>query len=171
MLWIRFDGLVRLARRVLEGCGDGIQNVSDRFAACLLQNCSKHGLETPTPVQIRCWPLLLRGHSLRVTAATGTGKTLAYLLPTLLNVLATPVPKVSHEKCAAPNALIIVPSSELAFQVQNQALRYGQPRSLLRPVVLCGGVTPGNYDRKVRKQNRKGNYDRKVGKQRRKIRK
>ncbi len=134
-----FAGFVRLARGVLETCEGNIPHASDRFAACLLQNCSRNSIEDTTPVQKRCWPLLLRGHSIRVTAPTGSGKTLAYLLPTLLNVLATPLVE-RGKNIAAPNALILVPSSELAFQVQAQALRYGQPPSLLRPAVLCGGV-------------------------------
>ena len=82
-----FDDFVRFARRVLESCGGSIEEASDKFAACLLQNCSRHDLHVPTAVQARCWPLMLRGHSLRVTAPTGSGKTLSYLLPTLLNKL------------------------------------------------------------------------------------
>lgn len=75
------------------------------------------GFVTPTPVQAAAIPQALEGKDVLATAATGTGKTLAFLLPIFENILANDQRGVG--------ALVLVPTRELAMQViaQFEALR------------------------------------------------
>lgn len=79
----------------------------------LLQALRKKAFATPTPVQAACIPAALSGKDLVAQARTGTGKTLAYLLPALHRILAG-----SHGS-AGWQALILVPTRELCEQVQH----------------------------------------------------
>lgn len=87
---------------------------------------------TPTPVQEEVLPLALDGIDLTVNAETGSGKTVAYLLPTLHQLLAQSNPD------AGTRALILLPTRELALQV------YGACNALakhtnLKSELICGG--------------------------------
>ena len=58
----------------------------------LKSNLLKNGLVTPTPVQAEAIPVALAGHDLVATAQTGTGKTLAFVLPVLQSFAAQTTP-------------------------------------------------------------------------------
>ncbi len=77
----------------------------------LLQALRKKGFATPTRVQATCIPEALSGKDLVAQARTGTGKTLAYLLPALHRILAGPHGSVGWQ------ALVLVPTRELCEQV------------------------------------------------------
>src|ERR1700686_3088470 len=79
------------------------------LSTALQNNLARHGFVQPTPVQALSIPQQLAGHDLVITAQTGTGKTLAFLLP-LLERLA--------QAGTAPGvkALILSPTRELAIQ-------------------------------------------------------
>jgi ATP-dependent RNA helicase RhlE len=95
----------------------------------LQERLSTNNFQTPTPVQSSAIPAALTGKDLLATAQTGTGKTLAFLIPIaerLLKVRATGV-----------QALVLVPTRELAIQVQQQ---YEQLRGKkLRAAALAMG--------------------------------
>ena len=76
------------------------------------------GFETPTPVQEKAIPLILENKDITASAQTGTGKTAAYLLPLL--------EKLNNKGNHTINTLVIVPTRELAIQVDNrlQGLAY-----------------------------------------------
>ena len=82
------------------------------------------------PVQTRGIPYLLQGRDVMVQARTGSGKTGAYLLPMLERL----DPRSAH-----PQALVLVPTRELANQVTQQANLLLDP-SGLRSVAVYGGV-------------------------------
>jgi ATP-dependent RNA helicase DeaD len=82
------------------------------------------------PVQMRGIPYLLKGRDMMIQARTGSGKTGAYLLPMLERL----DPKSSH-----PQALVLVPTRELAHQVTQHANLLLDP-SGLRSVAVYGGV-------------------------------
>ena len=87
---------------------------------------------TPTPVQEASIPHLLQGSDVVATAATGTGKTLAYLIPMVEALLKSPqIPGIA--------ALVLVPTRELAMQVvaQYDALRGKQ---LVPAALVIGGM-------------------------------
>ncbi|MFC7320220.1 DEAD/DEAH box helicase [Halobacillus campisalis] len=71
----------------------------------------KQGIATPTPVQEQTIPLLIDGKDVMAKAQTGTGKTLAFLLP-LLQKIDTNKPVVQ--------GLIVTPTRELALQITNE---------------------------------------------------
>lgn len=75
----------------------------------LLNALEELGLHTPTPIQEKSAPVIFSGRDMLGIAQTGTGKTLAYLLP-LLKML-----KYSEQK--NPRVLILVPTRELVVQV------------------------------------------------------
>jgi ATP-dependent RNA helicase DeaD len=76
------------------------------------------GYEEPTPIQREAIPLLIAGHDLLGQAATGTGKTAAFALPALEHV--------DPSAPAAPIALVLVPTRELAVQVSEAIFKYGR---------------------------------------------
>lgn len=80
----------------------------------LLQALARVGIHAPTEVQQRVIPAALAGGDLQVSAPTGSGKTASFLLP-LLHQL--PWHSVAPAEVAAPLALIVVPTRELAAQV------------------------------------------------------
>ena len=89
---------------------------------------------TPTPVQAAAIPQALEGQDVIATAQTGTGKTLAFLIPVM--------ERLSGQKAAGVAALVLVPTRELAMQVvaQYDALRskQAQPAAL-----VVGGLPEG----------------------------
>jgi ATP-dependent RNA helicase RhlE len=70
------------------------------------------GYKTPTPIQEQAIPVLLQKHDIIACAQTGTGKTAAYLLPTMHHILKAGTRHL--------NALIIAPTRELAMQIDQQ---------------------------------------------------
>ena len=88
--------------------------------ARLLRAVSELGLVTPTPVQTAVIPLVQAGHDVRACAETGTGKTAAFLLPILQRCLSLPRPD-SNTRC-----LIVLPTKELAAQIQQQCEKLGR---------------------------------------------
>lgn len=99
----------------------------------LLKALEACGFQEATPVQLESIPLALAGRDLRVTAQTGTGKTAAYLLPTLQRLLAV---DGAVEKT---RALVLVPTRELAEQVATQVERFAS-FTFLRVGLVIGGV-------------------------------
>ncbi|PNH09561.1 putative ATP-dependent RNA helicase [Tetrabaena socialis] len=82
----------------------------------LLQACmlGQHHLE-PTPVQEACWTPALGGRDVQAVAEPGSGKTLAYLLPALAQLMGRS--RQGTKNMASPDALVLVPTRELAEQV------------------------------------------------------
>ncbi len=97
---------------------------------------------TPTPVQGASIPEALAGKDVLATATTGTGKTLAFLVPVIEQLLKQNTPGI--------NALVLVPTRELAMQVLEQynALRGKQ----LQPAALVvGGLSEGSQLQSIRR--------------------
>jgi ATP-dependent RNA helicase DeaD len=101
----------------------------------LVQALSALGYEEPTPIQREAIPPLLAGRDLLGQAATGTGKTAAFALP-LLQRLA------DGDRGRAPNALVLVPTRELAMQVSQAIHRYGKDLGA-RVLPIYGGQPIG----------------------------
>jgi ATP-dependent RNA helicase RhlE len=100
----------------------------------LLRAAHAVGYTEPTPIQQAAIPPILAGRDLIGCAQTGTGKTAAYLLPVLHRLL--------HDATRGPRVLVVLPTRELASQVDahRQALtRHSQ----LRGVAIYGGVPLG----------------------------
>ena len=97
----------------------------------LLEGIDASGYETATPVQEQVIPLILAGKDIIASAQTGTGKTAAFLLPIIHKLLAS---RIEDQV----NALVIVPTRELAVQIaQNlEGLSYFTPIS---SIAVYGG--------------------------------
>ncbi|KAF9498150.1 P-loop containing nucleoside triphosphate hydrolase protein [Pleurotus eryngii] len=90
----------------------------------LLANLSKNGFSTPTGIQSHGVPILLDSRDLAAIAPTGTGKTIAYLLP-ILGTLKTPNGKADG---SGVRAVIVAPTRELAHQIHNECLKLAEGR-------------------------------------------
>ena len=112
------------------------QRLKDRLAAA--------GYSIPTPVQARAIPPALEGQDVLATAATGTGKTLSFLIPMIERMDARPVPAATEGKRQAKpiRSLILLPTRELAMQVLEA---YGKIVSNAKSdaVLVCGGLSEG----------------------------
>ena len=92
------------------------------------------GYVKPTPIQAQAIPILLRGHDLIGIAQTGTGKTLAYLLPIFQGL---------QPGGEGPQAVVMCPTRELAIQVAGEADRFGKHLGV-RTVLAYGGTSSGS---------------------------
>ncbi|MCC6349826.1 MAG: DEAD/DEAH box helicase [Candidatus Eisenbacteria bacterium] len=108
--------------------------------APLVKGVRAAGYTAPTPIQQRAIPLILEGHDLIGAAQTGTGKTAAFVLPILARLL---------EGYQALRALVLVPTRELAAQVETNARDYAR-YTRVRVGVVYGGVPIGPQERMLR---------------------
>lgn len=87
----------------------------------ILREISKQGFEEPSPIQCQAWPILLQGHDMIGIAQTGTGKTLAFLLPALIHIDQQITPR--NER-GGPSCLVFAPTRELAQQIERECRKY-----------------------------------------------
>ncbi len=104
----------------------------------LLKSLSASGYTIPTPIQAQAIPLVLQGRDLMAGAQTGTGKTAAFALPVIQKLLPFASTSTSPARHAV-RALILVPTRELAVQVEASVKAYAQ-HTHLRSLVVFGGV-------------------------------
>ena len=97
----------------------------------LLENLTRRGYDTSTPIQTATIPLLLAGHDIVGLAQTGTGKTAAFALPALARL------QLNERK---PQVLVLCPTRELALQVGDAFRQYGAGMKGLKVAALCGGA-------------------------------
>jgi ATP-dependent RNA helicase RhlE len=116
------------------------------FSEVSISNYLKERLQAarfsvPTPVQAAAIPPALEGKDVLATAQTGTGKTLAFLIPVIEKLLQSNKPGIA--------ALVLVPTRELAMQVVDQynALRGKQ---LVPAGLVVGGLAEGQQLRAIR---------------------
>ncbi|MEE9331733.1 MAG: DEAD/DEAH box helicase [Methylophilaceae bacterium] len=100
----------------------------------ILKAVEEAGYTTPTPVQAQAIPPAMEGRDILASAQTGTGKTAGFILPAL-NLLATP----HTSKSRGPRILVLVPTRELAAQVNEAARKYGK-LIRARTVSIVGGM-------------------------------
>jgi superfamily II DNA/RNA helicase len=110
----------------------------------LIAALAKQHITEPTPIQSVALPVLLDGKDAYLHAETGTGKTLAYLLPIFSRL---------DVGLAATQAVIVAPTHELAIQIHRQccelALNAGWP---IRAVLLIGGTATDRQIEKLKKK-------------------
>lgn len=96
----------------------------------LAAKLADYGITEPSPVQAECIPAALEGRDVLAQSQTGTGKTLAYLLPLLQNI---------HADEKALQGLVLAPTQELAMQIVREAEKYGESLGI-RVQALIGGA-------------------------------
>ena len=108
----------------------------------LLRAVADSGYTTPTPIQARGIPEVLKGKDLIGIAQTGTGKTASFTLP-MIEILSR-----GRAKARMPRTLILEPTRELAAQVAESFERYGKYHKLSM-ALLIGGVSFEDQDKKL----------------------
>ena len=108
----------------------------------LLKALQEKGFDQPTPIQRLAIPRLLQGHDVMATAVTGSGKTAAFLLPILHQLMGKPR--------GITRALVLAPTRELAVQIVDhlQEIALYTP---LKSAAVYGGVSPVPQERAFRK--------------------
>ncbi|GBG12697.1 RNA helicase [Novimethylophilus kurashikiensis] len=100
----------------------------------ILKALTEAGYTQPTPIQAQAIPAAIEGRDLLASAQTGTGKTAAFMLPSLHRI-ATP----SESRSRGPRVLVLTPTRELATQVNDAARKYGKFMRA-RTVSIVGGM-------------------------------
>ncbi|XP_034949626.1 probable ATP-dependent RNA helicase DDX43 [Chelonus insularis] len=101
----------------------------------ILEEIRKQGFTEPSPIQCQAWPILLSGKDMIGIAQTGTGKTLAFLLPALIHIDGQVTPR---EQRVGPNVLVMAPTRELALQINSEVKKY-EYRGIKATCVYGGG--------------------------------
>ena len=106
----------------------------------LIAALAKQQISDPTPIQSAAIPVLMAGKDAYLNAETGTGKTLAYLLPLFTRI---------DPAQAATQVVIVAPTHELAIQIHRQSCDLAQNAGrAIRSVLLIGGTAT---DRQIEK--------------------
>lgn len=109
--------------------------------AQIKENIEHKGYTTPTPIQDAVIPILLEGKDVIATANTGTGKTAAFLIPLIHNIMTKKTTR----------ALIVTPTRELADQINNELLDFKHKTGLYSTICI-GGASMANQIRDLKKQ-------------------
>jgi ATP-dependent RNA helicase RhlE len=112
-----------------------------KFEPELIEGLEAMGFEKPTPIQQQAIPIILQHKDIIACAQTGTGKTAAYLLPV--------INKITQTKSNVINTLVIVPTRELAIQIDEaiQGLAYFAPVS---SIAIYGGNNGSSFEQERR---------------------
>lgn len=103
----------------------------------ILDIVDKVGYKEPTPIQRAAIPIAMQARDLIGVAATGSGKTAAFLLPLLTYISDLP-PLDDINKNDGPYALILAPTRELVQQIEKEALKFAEPIGF-KCVSIIGG--------------------------------
>ncbi|BFL85071.1 DEAD/DEAH box helicase [Shewanella baltica] len=105
----------------------------------LVNTLASLGYESPTPIQLEAIPAILAKRDVMAGAQTGTGKTAAFALPILHHLLAlSPAQELTAVRPV--RALVLVPTRELAVQVQQSFVKYAKGTDI-RVGIAYGGVS------------------------------
>ena len=114
-----------------------MQFTAFNFQPTLLEGIESSGYQTATPVQEQVIPLIMEGKDLIASAQTGTGKTAAFLLPVMNQIIINN----NHSKV---NALILVPTRELAIQI-GQVIEGLSYFTNISSIAIYGGSDGQNF--------------------------
>jgi len=122
------------------------------LSASMVSRLSEMGITEPTPIQQQAIPIAMKGRDVMGTAQTGTGKTLAFGLPLVTQMLDGIPPDVIHKHSRRPiRGLVLAPTRELANQIAVElgTLTYG---SQLNTFVVVGGQNINTHVNKLKSQ-------------------
>eukprot|EP00276_Gloeochaete_wittrockiana_P004358 CAMPEP_0184643696 /NCGR_PEP_ID=MMETSP0308-20130426/518_1 /TAXON_ID=38269 /ORGANISM="Gloeochaete witrockiana, Strain SAG 46.84" /LENGTH=597 /DNA_ID=CAMNT_0027071793 /DNA_START=174 /DNA_END=1967 /DNA_ORIENTATION=+ len=106
------------------------------FPELIHKKFEEDGFTQPTPIQAQSWPIALSGKDMIGLANTGSGKTLCFLLPAMVHLQA----QRKLRRGDGPVVLVLVPTRELAHQIQSVCVDYGK-RARIRSVSVYGGTS------------------------------
>lgn len=111
------------------------------LSSALQQKLAAAQFTIPTPIQMQAIPPALEGKDVLATAQTGTGKTLAFLIPL--------IEQLSREPLRQVTALVLLPTRELAMQV-NEEYEKLRTKALPKAALVMGGVSEVGQIRSLR---------------------
>ncbi|KAM4602161.1 ATP-dependent RNA helicase DDX4-like [Polymixia lowei] len=114
----------------------------------LTKNVSKSGYVKPTPVQKHGIPIISAGRDIMACAQTGSGKTAAFLLPILQQLMSDGAAASRFSEQQEPEAVIVAPTRELINQIYMEARKFAHG-TCVRPVVVYGGISIGHQIREM----------------------
>jgi len=129
-------------------CPDPLTSFEDgRLGPIIERNIELARYDKPTPIQKNSIPIIQGGRDLMACAQTGSGKTAAFLLPIISNLLKNPPPPAPAQRpgtrrVARPSCLVLAPTRELASQIHLEARKFAY-KAGIRPVVVYGGADIG----------------------------
>ena len=103
----------------------------------ILHALNKNGFNEPTPIQQASIPEILANKDILASAKTGSGKTAAFILPTLQNLITR-----QNKQNASPRVLILTPTRELATQIKNCIFQFSKNLDLKYGVIVGGTPYP-----------------------------
>ncbi|OPJ88185.1 probable ATP-dependent RNA helicase DDX46 [Patagioenas fasciata] len=119
-----------------KGCPKPIKTwVQCGISMKILTALKKHGYEKPTPIQAQAIPAIMNGRDLIGIAKTGSGKTIAFLLPMFRHIM----DQRALEEGEGPIAVIMTPTRELALQITKECKKFSKTLGL-RVVCVYGGT-------------------------------
>ncbi|XP_018804947.1 PREDICTED: probable ATP-dependent RNA helicase DDX23 [Bactrocera latifrons] len=110
------------------------------FPKEIIEIIDKVGYKEPTPIQRQAIPIGLQNRDIIGVAETGSGKTLAFLIPLLSWIQSLPKIERLEDADQGPYAIIMAPTRELAQQIEEETIKFGQPLGI-RTVVVVGGLS------------------------------
>jgi len=107
------------------------------LSPALLKKVAEQNYTQPYPIQLEAIPAILKRRDILGIARTGSGKTVSYVLPILMNLVGNTITKNRHV-----NVLVLVPTRELAIQVSDVFLAFssGLPERI-KTMAVYGGVS------------------------------
>ncbi|KAL8597742.1 hypothetical protein ACOMHN_001701 [Nucella lapillus] len=111
----------------------------------ILEQIAEQGFTTPSPIQTQAWPVLMSGLDLIGIAQTGTGKTLAFLLPALIHIDGQTKPRRQRK---GPTMLVMCPTRELALQIEEEVNKFSYKG--IKSVCVYGGGSRRDQIRAVK---------------------
>jgi len=108
------------------------------IAPKLLEMLHRNNFTEPTPIQSKTIPVAIEGKDIVGIAQTGTGKTLSFSLPMMQNIARL-----------QGSGLVLVPTRELAMQVNEEIMKFGRPLGL-RTALVVGGAPMGRQIRDLK---------------------
>jgi ATP-dependent RNA helicase RhlE len=103
------------------------------FSQPLIDAVERRGFEDPTPIQIETIPEALDGRDIMGCAQTGTGKTVAFLLPSIEKL------SKDHRKHRWPRLVVMAPTRELVLQIADEARDFASGSRLSVTAIFGGG--------------------------------
>ncbi|NXS06746.1 DDX43 helicase, partial [Neodrepanis coruscans] len=138
---ITCDDLIEGEKRCIPNPVCKFEDVFEHYPD-IMANIRKIGFQKPTPIQSQAWPIILQGIDLIGIAQTGTGKTLAYLMPGFIHLTSQPI---SRDQREGPGMLVLAPTRELALQVEAECSKYAY-KGIKSICIYGGGDRKGQID-------------------------
>jgi ATP-dependent RNA helicase RhlE len=113
----------------------------------ILKALTAEGYTNPTPIQEQSIPILLRGKDLLGCAQTGTGKTAAFSIPIIQQMV---MDRENHQQHRKIRTLVVTPTRELAIQIGESFTSYSRFTGI-KNTVIFGGIKQGRQTDALRK--------------------